>query len=279
MSKNLKVTILLPMSRDSSVGNIISQIAHLDMQKLKVDILIIADNPKITRPRVEELMRSCKVDQRYKLADVIPTNLIPVAEGNIARRRLRIAEVFNIAKQHIPEDSDLVFCVEDDTKLENNHFANLYQSWKTFKELKTPNGRKMNIKLGFISGIQVGRWGYRMIGVWKADEENWNTKKDPKILSTVPYNQNALYSKADAAGFYCFIIERNLFVESNFYANDFGPDVNFGLDLRRKGYINIIDWSVKTGHITPYATLYPEEGKVVVVKYEKKDGKWERTEP
>ena len=271
----MKTTILLPISRAKNIEIMMHQISVMNMMGCDVDILVIADSPLVNESNITEAMKEHSVNSKYKLIGVIKTDLPPVSENNIAQRRRRIADVFNLAKKHIPEDSDLVFCIEDDTLTNYDDFANLFASYNTFKSVKNSG-----IKVGIVSGVQVGRWGYRMIGAWIANDGKWAPKTEEiKSLETIPYVSNQMYSRVDATGFYCFIVEREAFVSSEFYASDFGPDVNFGLDLRRKGYVHFVDWSVRVGHMIPTGTLYPEKDTTVVVRYEYEDGKCKRVAP
>ena len=262
----MKVTILLPLSRKQNADTMIKQVANLALDIHRADLVVVSDREEITEDWINVLLKANKCD--IKLANFAFTRQKPIAEGNIARRRIRIAEVFNVARGLIPDDSDFVFVMEDDTVASKNALLHL---WASHKALST---EVKNGKIGIISGLQVGRWGFRMLGAWRVD----NVKK-PRMYETVPFTQTKILERVDAAGLYCFIVPRQAFIDTEFRTEDpVGPDVHFGLDLRKNGYHNFIDWTVQTGHLRPGGLIVPDKD-VIVVRYEKQDGEWKRTAP
>src|SRR5207247_1432698 len=97
------------------------------------------------------------------------------------------------------------------------------------------------------------------VGAWKAD----NVYDITNIKSCLPLplyqtgdnfqlKKSPVIEEIDAGGFYCFMTKRDYYIKHEFrpYGRDvFGPDVEFGLSLRREGYKNYIDWSLSCKHM------------------------------
>lgn len=266
----MKLTILLPMSRPNNIDRMIKQVSDMIVESFDTNILVVADNVNITEDMIQKSIKKNKCEK--KLYKFVSTGLNAAPEGNIPRRRQRIADVFNLARNNMPEDTDFIFVMEDDTVVNNKAFAHLYYTFQTIASV----GK--GTKVGFVSGLQVGRWGFRMLGAWRTNE--FTKKENEKfIVETIPFNRTSIIDKIDAAGLYCFVTTREAFVNTEFKVNSFGCDVNFGFDLRRKGYKNFVDWSVEAGHLINIRVLYPNEN-TVVVKYESENGvEWKRVAP
>lgn len=258
-----KVTVFLPISRDWRIQTMAEQLSRLDYAGIQTDIVAVIDNKDISEQQFRNAF--AKYEVPGNIVAVHCTGNPGASEANVGRRRERIMNVWNQAAKLIPEDSELVFTVEDDTELPKAALKALVEDYQNLEA----NGAKV----GLVSGIQVGRWGFKMIGAWRVDDP-----ANLKVAETVPFTYTKILDKVDAAGFYCFITPRHLFVSAEYTFNQFGADVNYGLEARRKGFQNYIDWTIKTGHVMQHKTLYPDES-VVVVKYELKDGEWVRTEP
>lgn len=253
----MKITVFVPISRTWRINKVIDQITTLDIGDNQVDAVIILDNTFISTSAVKNAFLSR--NSNIKLTTVYNTNNEGIAEMNLTKRRQRITEVFTRAQGLIPRETDLVFTFEDDTDFEPNTLIKLiafyfHKGW--------------DYKVGLISGVQAGRWGFRMLGLWKANDYN-----DPTLMETL--DNSPIDDQIDAAGFYCFITSRDNFVNTPHKFDFFGPDVHFGLSLRSKGYSNFVDWTISTGHVTRTHTLYPDD-ECISIKYEKVNNEWER---
>ena len=274
-----KVTILVPFTRLWRLDAMIGQLSYLNVNNLDVNAIFIVDNKMISVDAIHNAWKRWKCTM--PLIYVHNTGKKGEAEARVQPRRQRIADVMEIAKKFIPEDRDYVFVLEDDTDIRKDALLNLVNDFDLLKNAMKRQGyaEKVDapqIKVGLVSGIQVGRWGFKMIGAWRCDNPN-----DPRLLETIPFTRKYLIERIDAAGFYCFLTTRKLFMEAKFEANYFGPDVNFGLELRRKGYQNFIDWTVIAGHVMKHITMLPDES-CVVVEYTNGSGDpmgWKRTKP
>lgn len=258
-----KVAIFLPMSRPWRVDAMAKQLSNLDYEGIDPKLVIVVDTDEITEHYVRNAL--AKYETPGIPATIHLTGNPGASEVNVGKRRERIMNVWNTAKTLIPDDVELVFTIEDDTDVPFNALTALIQDYDNL----TANGAKV----GLVSGIQVGRWGFKMIGAWRVDDVN-----NMKTAETIPFSMKHILEKVDAAGFYCFVTPAHLFKSADYIFNQFGADVNYGLQVRQKGFQNYVDWTIKTGHVLQHKTLYPDE-KCVVVKYELTDGEWRRTLP
>ena len=262
-----RIAIFLPISRKWRINKMLEQIVELEVpEDTTVEIVILLDNISISKESIIAKLK--KLGNTKEILEVYNTFNQGTAEGNVARRRQRIAEVFNKAKKFIPDSTDLVFGIEDDTDISKDALVTLVGNYNHISKA---------YPVGIISGVQVGRWGFRMIGAWMFDNI-----ENPTTAETMPFkssdDQYPVMQNVDAVGFYCFIVPAHLFKEIEFRAGDFGPDVYFGLDVRRQGFQNFVNWNVIAGHATKRAVLVPQPD-CVVVKYELHNKKWIRTLP
>lgn len=262
----MNITIFLPVTRKENLNWLFQQLNDLDTRGVVANVLVGIDNPDITPDDVREAYKS-----------IFPLTVFTTINGklekkNIKIRRDRIANVFNMAATLIPADSQLVFVIEDDTQIKPNALQNLLHAYRSLTEDKVLRNGKVvkGFKIGVVSGVQAGRWSVRMLGAWVADDP-----LDPKQLKTLPYTNELIYQHIDAAGFYCFITPAEAFKSTPFRAGAFGPDVFYGLDLRGKGYENVLDWTVPTGHVTENEVIMPDE-KCTTIEFNLIDNIWKR---
>lgn len=252
------ITIFLPMCREHRVDVMAKQIKKLDIEGLNVNLVIVIDNTAIPKEFVDDIFQH-RVP--HLVRKIYHTSKPGASEFSVGARRERITQTFALGAKYIPLDTDIVFTLEDDTDFGSNSLMLLLWRYMLLK-ITTP-------KIGLVSGIQVGRWGYKIIGAWKADNPANLT-----MLKSIEYRNTGNSEEVDATGFYCFITPRELFCNTPFHFLPFGPDVHYGLDLRVKGYKNFIDWSVITGHNDNNFSLKPDN-KCVVIKYEKVNDIWD----
>lgn len=234
-----KLSVFLPISRPD-VGELISSIQK---QTVKAD----------------EYIALIDTDTEIALPDWIKTHYTgrgkPI-EPSVTERRKRIVQVNNEARDLIG-DTDYVISVEDDTIIPEDAFEKLLYM-ATTKEI------------GTAQGVQVGRWGIQMIGAWRVNDVH-----NPTEALTLPYisTDARVIEKIDAGGWYCYITPTKLFkeIERGWHGEPYGPDVVYGLELRKKGYQNYIDWSLVTGHQKGARVLWPDAEYLQTVYY--KDGK------
>lgn len=254
------VQIFMPITRAWRMNEIAQMLGRLDTHGFKCELLVCIDNANITEHFVANAFEKYELTIPYR---IIQTKKYPVGEVNMASRRNRITEMLEFSKKHIG-DTDFVFMVEDDTDIKPLAMKALIVDYA--------NLTKAGAKVGFVEGVQVGRHGYRMIGGWRIDD-----LENPQVMQTIPFRRDILIEKIDGGGLYCFITPTNLFKSHTWHweAECLSVDVMYGIDLRKKGYQNFIDWTVEAGHVQQdKSTLLPND-KCVVVRYEKQPaGHW-----
>lgn len=267
-------TIVLPMSRDWRIEDMQTQIESLSVGAKIIDVLVISDGLKIFWPTYNYgpsvWGRKCTPRILY-MDENMP------GESNSFARRQRIADILNLARNNIAADSDYVFIVEDDTEIKP-HFLTALSSY--FPAIDVEKGLVRGAELahhkyepvGTISAAQAGRWAASMFGAWKTDNI-----ANPTTYETLPLGNTI--EAVDATGLYCTLIRADLFRDTPFRCTYQGPDVNFGIDIRLKGYQNYINWDLHCGHVLRQKTIYPTDqiGTIKFVKDETAPGGWKQT--
>jgi hypothetical protein len=253
------ITIFTAFTRFWAVDQWLSDLASMKHEPSLTNLCFIVD---VDEPRIEIKLAKYAYENNYRSFKCILNEDNNPNEVRIAQRRVRIAEVKNQSKELIANtDGDYVLSLEDDTV-----FTNL-----DVMQLLAPYKNPLN---GFVEGVQCGRWGIKMIGAWRADDVNNMTK----IETLLPSKGLELI---DAGGFYGYVTRKHLYLMEGYFADDnpYGPDVHFGLALRRKGWICAINWDVVFGHNDHNKVLWPD-GKISKVSYNKlpESELWERSD-
>ena len=166
-------------------------------------------------------------------------------------------------------DGEIIICFEDDTVFDRlASFERLYQPL-----LDRP-------EVGFVEGVQVGRWGANMIGAWNALPPN---AENPNHIETLLPKTG--YEEITGGGWYGYATRRNLYLNCEYYtssAQPWGPDVNFGIWLTRQHLKCLIDWDTQFGHKDYSKTIYPDDADLrlaqIVYNRDSNTGKWNRTD-
>lgn len=245
------ITIVLPVSRKEYLMAIFNCLNHL-LRPADTELLIVTDGD-------EELDRAIQ-----SLLDMIHFSRIQVINfgdgpgAEIKQRRWRIAEIHNFAKQYIPEGTDQVFLIEDDTVFQAEALAQL-------QHVMDETGA------AFVQGVEVGRWKTPYIGGWFADD----LMEPQKIVSVKPSEG---VQEIDAGGLYCALVDANLYQDHQFkpYEVDqdmkgLGCDVNFGLWLKQTGHKVMMNWDVQCGHYKDGIQLRLADIRPVVIVFEKNE--------
>lgn len=254
LMKPATITIFMPITRAWRVDPIAQMLGKLDTTGFECNVLICIDTKDITDHYVRNAFEKWELPFKYT---IIHTNKAAAGEVNMKKRRDHITEMLQFAAEKMP-DTDFTFMIEDDTEVSPSALQSLMQNYFNLTE--------QGLKVGFVEGAQVGRHGYRMIGAWR-----WDDLENPTVCETIPYSKTKILEKIDGGGLYCFITPTKLFKAHTWYhgAECIGPDVTYGIELRKQGYLNFIDWTIPAGHVQQdHATLYPNEN-CVVVRYEK----------
>lgn len=259
------VLIAIPITRQWAVEMQVKQMVALNrFTDVDMHVLFFIDNQDVKASSVEDRIQYHEMTIPYTIHN---TRRKAPQEVRIYHRRDRIKEMLTLMQQHIkamPQQFDMLFMVEDDTEIQSDTLQRLLSDYKELSD--------QDIKVGFIEGVQVGRHGIRMIGAWRCDDIN-----DPKEMSTIPFNTSSFFEKIDGGGLYCFITPMHLFLAHEFYWHDecFSVDVTYGLELRKKGFTNLIDWTVVTGHVDQHGNNFRPNENCTVARYLKSEsGEW-----
>lgn len=242
----------MPVSRDYYLKRIFTQLEMLDCDRETTNLLTYVDGDLELFQKTRNFTVNSKFNDRLC---VYRKRGIPNV-GSIRRRRQRIADIHNEIKDII-KDCDYIFMIEDDTLFPLNALKKLEE------------GYSLNPYAGFISGIQIGRWGYDHIGAWQVDDI-YNLKK----ITSIPLGEGII--EVDASGFYCCLVKKQIYMDHNFtpFEDVLGPDVDFGVENRKQGYKNYIDYSIKCKHLTKHGEITFEKIKVIQVEFTKESNKW-----
>lgn len=200
-------------------------------------------------------------------------------ETKLTIRRMRIADVKNQSKDLVNlTDGIFIISFEDDT---------VFDRLESFDRLLNP--MLLDDKIGFVEGVQMGRWGANMIGAWVADNPhnllNVETLILPNINIEVHEGVHDGYQDITGGGWYGYATRRHLYLNCEYYtssAQPWGPDVNYGIWLQQQNIRCLVDWHTIFGHNDYNKTLYPDDLAVTLAKivYNKDitTGKWNRTD-
>lgn len=242
------ITIYCAFTRRWAVDLWLENLVALDYPKelLNLAFIVDTDDPWIasTLDKVRDQYRHyhLKINRDWQPNEVRPVE-----------RRRRIAEVKEQSKDLIG-NCNYVLSFEDDTVFENLNLK---------KWLELFNG-----DTGFIEGVQCGRWGSKMIGAWRFD----NIVNSTVAETAMP---GVGIEKIDAGGFYGYLTTKQLYLDCEYKYNNepYGPDVNWGLWLRGRGYENYIDWDTPFGHNIGNKIIMPDTD-IVKYKLMKRNGDW-----
>lgn len=185
------------------------------------------------------------------------------AKSSISDRRKKIAENHKLLVEIVKEKKpDFVWQVEQDSVLPSDCLKRLIQR---YKDIATQSD---NENWGYISGIQIGRHGIYHVGAWNIPNKN------AEEFSSVDYRLHEGV-KVSATGFYCLLAPVEVWLSGKATWKDeaWGPDVNWGLSIREKGYHIFVDMDLHIGHQTGDRVIWPSDISVCnVIYYRTKDG-------
>lgn len=239
------VTIVMPISRVDYLRRIFAQLEMLDCDSQNVSLLTYVDGPLDLFQKARNFTVNSKFAERLCVYRKKGSPNV----GGIHQRRKRIAAIHNEIKEHISDKNEFVFLVEDDGLFPTRTLKKLTQRYLE------------NTDAGFISGIEIGRWGHLHIGAWEFDDIYNPT------TTTSPPKKEGIH-KIDAAGLYCCLTKTKTYLKHNFEPLDkaLGPDAHFGLTLRQKGFLNYVDYDVQCIHLTKRGMITVEGSDVVQVQ-------------
>lgn len=264
------ITIFCPFTRHWAVDKWLENLANVEHDPALTNLCIIVDgDQQLIANKIKKFAESRNYRSfYYKVNEHWHPN-----EVRLGIRRARVAEIHNQSKDLIIKtDGKIIIGFEDDT---------MFDRLKSFDRLIQPLGDIIDGEvIGFVEGVQMGRWGANMIGAWLADNIN-----NPKTIETMLPSENKDYQEITGGGWYGYATYREPYLNCEYYtstAEPWGPDVNYGFWLRRNGYRCLIDWQTVFGHRDYNKVAYPDDEKQKLAKIvftkDFQTGRWERTD-
>lgn len=242
----------MPCSRPDFLQRIFSQLDMMDADREHTHLLTYVDGDQ----RLFEKVQTFTTHSNFVRKNCVFRAKGPANVGSIRARRERIANIHNEMKRYIGA-SDYLFLLEDDTLPPLNIMKKLVSHMLS------------NPYAGFITAAELGRWGFLHLGAWKANDVYVPTKIES------PYLETGL-QEIDAAGLYCCLVRRDIYMNHYFkpFEDILGPDVDFGIELRKQGYKNYIDYDLHCSHLTKKGEIKIFNSEIVKIVLEKLEGKW-----
>ncbi len=238
------ITIFAQFTRRWAVDRFLENLDNIEHDPELTNLALIVDTDE---PYIKQQFERFAGDGGYRSFHFILNHESFPNEVRIAIRRQRIADVKNQSKELIEKcDGDYVLAFEDDTVFPDLNIMKLIQPLIDFPDV------------GFVEGVQVGRWGVRMVGVWKADDPS-----DPTRVETLLPQAQGGYQEIDGGGWYGYATRKDLYLKCDYYtekSQPWGPDVNYGLWLRTNGYKCLVDWDTNFGHNDHNKIYWPSDG-------------------
>lgn len=252
------VTIIIPVSRDDYLKRLFGQLEVLSCNPEEVNLLVYVDGDL----RLFEKARNLTVMSKFKERLCVYRKKGLANVGSVLRRRQRISDIHNELKTkfNYVAEYDYVFLIEDDTLVPPDALEVLMKDLQ-----ENPNA-------GFVSGVELGRWGFLHVGAWFVDDVN-----NPMEIVSLPEQEGIV--EVDAAGLYCCLMKTSTYINHTFqpYEKILGPDFDFGLALKRQGKQNYVNFDIQCIHMSKKEDI-TFEGHIIRVKFTKEDDKWKLEE-
>lgn len=242
------VNIIIPVSRKTFLQKLF---ARLDLLECPPDtnLLCYVDGDL----ELYGIVRNYVMNSKFKERLCVYRKRGQAGTSSVRQRRQRISDIHNEIKKLINK-CDFVFIIEDDTIVPTYALTRLL---RVFSE---------HPYAGFVSGLELGRWGFTHIGAWKVDDAYQVNK-----ISSIKESEGI--EEVDAAGFYCCLIRRENYLDHFFkpFEDVLGPDVNFGIEMRKQGLKNYVDHSVRCAHLNLKGEITFLNSKIVEIIFTRND--------
>jgi len=240
-------TIILPVSRRDYLKKIFVMLEMLDCDRQKTNLLCYCDGPLELFQETRNLVVNSKFKERLCVYRKKGIGSVSSIHG----RRQRIADIHNEIKELIKE-TDYILLIEDDTIFQSNTLTKLIHT------------ALMKRYFGFISGVEVGRWGYTHIGGWVVDNIY-----DINQVTSIQSKEGV--EEVDGAGLYCCLTTKENYLKHRFepFEKILGPDAGFGFELRKQGLKNYIDHSIQCQHLNKKEVITVSNSKIIRVRFDR----------
>lgn len=244
------VAIILPVSRDKYLKEVFQSLEALHCDLENTSLLVYVDGGLDLFEKARNFVRNSKFVE--KVCIYRKKGLPNVS--HMSSRRKRIGDIHKEIATYLTDNYEFVFLLEDDTLIPPYTLEVLLGDMRSM-----PN-------VGFVSGAELGRWGFVHIGAWKVDN-----LLDIKTITSIADGSGL--QEVDAAGLYCCLTRRVNYIVGDFvpFEKILGPDVSYGLDLRRKGYTNYVNLDIQCVHKTPKEDIEFANNEIIQVKFDKMD--------
>jgi hypothetical protein len=265
-------TIVLPVSRSKHLLKVFASLELLECDRERTALLVFVDGEPELYLTVRNLVEQSKFADRQCIQGDIPG---PRKEFSINTRRRRIALIHNEIHKLI-KPCEYVFLIEDDGVLPPDALSRLLSDYQAHPYA------------GFIEGVELGRWNIPHVGAWRADDVYEPMVVESAIRSTaqilnggmrpVGSAPDMVVEEIDAGGLYSTLTKYDRYIKHEFkpFKNcSLGPDFDWGIELRRLGFKNFIDWSVAVEHCKPDGTsIDPRSTNPVQMRFVRQAGAW-----
>lgn len=175
--------------------------------------------------------------------------------SSVRGRRKRIAAIHNELKHMV--DTEFVLSVEDDTIVPYDALTKMFHFVGYYP------------RIGFVTGIELGRWGYTHIGAWRV-----NNLQNITEIKSISLCEGVM--PIHASGLYCCMFRTKDYLEHEFkpFENVLGPDFDFGVALCNKGYQAYVDGSIRCAHMTMKEDIVVENSHIVELVLKKESDRW-----
>lgn len=259
------ITIFCAFTRTWALDGWLENLAAVKHDPALTNLCFIVD---CNQPIIANTLKKFAESRGYRSFHVKINDDWHPNEVRLSVRRMRIADVKHQSKDLIAAcDGDYVIGFEDDT---------VFDRLDALDTLLAPFFGEG--KIGFVQGVQMGRWGAAMIGAWQTN----GIPTFDRIETRLPGQGLEFIS---AGGFYGYATLKHLYLNAEYYTSadqPWGPDVNYGLYLQGLGYDCLVNWDIVYGHRDFNKILYPDDPKIrlaqIVYNKNSTTGKWDRTD-
>jgi hypothetical protein len=265
-------TIILPVSREQHLLKVFASLENLECDRERTGLLVFVDGELELFLAVRNLVDHSKFSDATCVQGNIPG---PRREFSINTRRRRIAATHNEVRKLI-KPCEYVFLIEDDGVFPPDALSRLLADYQ------------VHPFAGFIEGVELGRWGIPHVGAWRADDVYDMTRLESVLPHTADVVDGAMRHVAevpdrvveeiDAGGLYACLTKYERYAGHEFQPYEgcaFGPDIEWGLELRRHGYRNYLDWTVGVEHLRSDGTsTHPRQTQPVRMTFTNQAGSW-----
>lgn len=282
MSEQTIITIFCAFTRQWAVERWLGDLANTEHNPDFTNLCFIVD---MNDEYLVKQLRAFAESHHYRSFHVKINEDWQPNETRIAIRRQRVADIKNQSKELIAKtDGSIIIGLEDDT---------VFERMPSFGRLIQPI--LDDDKIGFVEGVQMGRWGANMLGVWDCDDFEYPQKvwtllppaigqSPDRVLTKFRDAEGGVYQDITGGGFYGYATQRELYMKHDYYwssGQPWGPDVNYGFWLRQRGYRCVVDWQTIFGHNDHGQIGWPDappRSPLVEIIYNRDTltGKWER---